>query len=209
MREYVRGAVWIIAILAAITTLLFLFVLDSWVIPSDDPLFALSLEPTLAPQDRIVVQRGGIPKTGQLARCISPEKPAKYVIGRMFGAGGETVEITAERITVAGRGTIGRHGCPPRKVLHPVLGTEVTLGCGVEENSENWTYQVLYHPENPEPSRVVAIPEGMIYLVSDDRHFHEDSRDFGPIAAATCEHVVFRLWGASYMDSSRRFSILW
>jgi signal peptidase I len=59
---------------------------------------------------------------------------------------------------------------------------------------------------------VSALPSeeaGKLFLVSDNRSMHEDSRDFGQVDASTCEHIVFRLWGEHYTDSSRRFTIIW
>lgn len=209
MKGFVRFLAWTTAILAAITVLLFLFVLDSWVVPDDDPQLAISVLPTLGPEDRIVMQRGAIPNNGQLARCVDPQNAAKYVVGRVFGTGGETVEITAEHISVSGHAVKARFGCPPMTVINRANGAEVKLGCAVEENFANWTYQVLFHTEYPEGNHLLRVPDGMLYLVSDDRHFHWDSRDFGPVQASTCEHVIFRLWGKSWGDSSHRMNILW
>ncbi len=208
MERFLKGCAWVAAILGAITLLLFLFVLDSWVVPNE-PELAISVLPTLKPDDRIVVQRGSIPNTGQLARCVDPQNSAKFVIGRVFGIGGDTVEMQAERMTVSGHHVVTRHGCPPMTVINAATGSEVKLGCAVEENFANWTYQVLFHTELPEGDHVLRVPDGMVYLVSDDRHFHQDSRDFGPVQASTCEHVIFRLWGASWGDDARRFNILW
>ena len=173
MKGFLRGCAWVAAILAAILVLLFLFVVDSWVVPAGDEDFAVSILPTLAPGDRIVVKRGTIPTNGQLARCVSPQNPSKFVVGRVFGGSNETTEIVAERIVVGGRSVPTRHGCPPMTVVNRATGAEVKLGCSVEENFANWTYQVLFHPETPEGSRVVRVPDGMLYLVSDDRHFHQ------------------------------------
>jgi signal peptidase I len=53
------------------------------------------------------------------------------------------------------------------------------------------------------------VEPGKVFLVSDDRHIHKDSRDFGQVDGAACEHVVFRLWGESFGDSSHRFNVLW
>jgi len=33
--------------------------------------------------------------------------------------------------------------------------------------------------------------------VSDDRHVHLDSRDFGQVDPRTCQHIVFRFVGAA------------
>ncbi len=209
MRSLVRGGVWLAVIFGAIGLLLHLYVLDTWVVPGDDPMLTVSVLPTLTPQDRLLVQRGAVPKPGQLARCVSPENPTRYVVGRVFGVGGDRLEIRDEAVWVSGRVVTKRHGCPPVQMTHPATGNEVTLLCSVEDNGA-WTYGVLRDAEHREPSRgVQVVEEGRLYLVSDNRHLHQDSRDFGTVEASTCEHVVFRLWGESFLDSGRRFSILW
>jgi signal peptidase I len=192
----------------AICLLLNLFVFDTWLIPGDDPMFVVSTMPTLKPQDRILIRKGGEqPQYGQLARCASPENPSKYVVGRVFGMTNDTVAFTRESITVSGNRVAPRHGCPGVTLVHPGTGQEITLACAVEENPA-WTYQTLRGPE-PEADRVVKVEPGRLYLVSDNRHLHQDSRDFGTVDASTCQHVVFRLWGDTFNDASRRFNILW
>lgn len=209
MRSLVRGLFWIGGIAFAIGLLLHLFLLDSWVMPGDDPMLTVSVLPTLTPQDHLLVQRGAVPKPGQLARCVSPENPARYVVGRVFAVGGDKIEIRDERVWVAGRVITKHQACPPMTVTHPATESEIKLMCSVEDNGA-WTYAVLRDAEHPEPSQGVQMVEpDRLYLVSDDRHLHQDSRDFGTVEASTCEHIVFRLWGESFLDSARRFSILW
>lgn len=209
MRSLVRGLLWIAAIVGAICVLLHLFVLDAWVVPGDDPAFSVSVLPTLVPQDNILVQRKAIPTSGQLARCVSPENPSRYVVARVFGSAGEKVEIREERVWVSGKVATKRHMCPPLTVPHPITGTELSLSCTVEDNGPA-TYAALRDSEHPEPSHgITVVEEGRLFLVSDNRHLHHDSRDFGTVDASTCEHVVFRLWGESFLDGSRRFTMLW
>jgi signal peptidase I len=196
------------AILGAIGLLLYLFVFDTWVIPSDDPALTASLLPTLSPDDRILTRRGGAPKVGELARCMRPDGSGKFVIGRVFGLERDDVEVNNERAATNGKGVATRFGCGKVNVVHPVSGEDVPLSCSVEDNGA-FTYGVLVHPEYREGQRVAKVEPGKIYLVSDDRHIHLDSRDFGQVDATTCEHVVFRLWGQSFTDSSHRFNILW
>jgi hypothetical protein len=152
--------------------------------------------------------RGGQPKLGQLARCTSPDPTKPYVIGRVFGTAGAVVELKRERVFTNGKANASRHGCPPVTFYHPVSGQPVTLSCGVEETGA-WSYSFLLNVEFPEGERRSVVEPGKLYLVSDNRHTHQDSRDFGQLDASTCEHVVFRLWGESFTDSSRRFNVLW
>jgi signal peptidase I len=54
------------------------------------------------------------------------------------------------------------------------------------------------------------VPEEKVYLVSDNRQFPYDSRDFGPVDRATCkETVMFRLLGAKgFGDAKTRFEFI-
>lgn len=209
MRSLVRAGIWIFGILGAICLLLYVFLFDTWIVPADDPMFTASILPTLYPNDRILVQRGGAPGYGQLARCRSPENPSRYVVGRVFGLERDNVEIRDERVWVTGKVIGNRHGCPPVNVTHPATGEPLTLSCSVEDNGA-WTYATLRVSENMEPSHgITTVEPERLYLVSDNRHLHADSRDFGTVEAATCEHVVFRLWGDSYLDRTRRMTLLY
>ena len=57
----------------------------------------------------------------------------------------------------------------------------------------------------PTPFRL-KVPAGQIFLASDNRHYHDDSRDFGAVTKESCkERVVFRLWSArGWFDETRR-----
>lgn len=203
-----RNVVWLVAILGAITLLLYLFVFDTWVVPGDDPLFTASILPTLSPEDRILTKRGSDPVVGQLARCLVPDGSGKYTIGRVFGRAGDTVDITNERVAVNGKPVKVMFGCTTVNVVNPISGDALPLVCSVEDNG-SFTYSVLAHPEHRESTRTAKVEPGQVYLVSDNRHIHKDSRDFGGVELSTCEHVVFRLWGQSFGESSHRFNVLW
>jgi signal peptidase I len=206
--SFTKNVLWLAAILGGITLLLYLFVFDTWEIPGDEPLFTASLQPALSPEDRILTQRRSVPVSGQLARCFIPDGSGKYTIGRVFGTGGDTVLIENERPIVNGKPPSNRFNCGIVSVVHPVSGDAVPLTCNAEDNGAS-TYSVLVHPEFREGPRSAKVEPGKLYLVSDNRHIHKDSRDFGQVDASACEHVVFRLWGQSFSDSSHRFNVLW
>jgi len=130
------------------------------------------------------------------------------VVGRVFGEPGDRVEVTEGLVTTNGKGPVSRHACPKRVVAHPVTENLITLSCGVAETGA-WTFEYLTHPEMLSGNHSAMVEAGKLYLVSDNRAIHEDSRDFGQVDASTCEHIVFRLWGERYSDGSRRFNILW
>jgi signal peptidase I len=94
------------------------------------------------------------------------------------------------------------------KIVHPITQEEITLNCATEDNGA-WTYDYLVPVDRPEGARTAVVEQGKLFLLSDNRVIHKDSRDFGLIDATTCEHVVFRLWGDSFVDTSRRFTVLY
>jgi signal peptidase I len=110
----------------------------------------------------------------------------------------------------------GRHPPSPRacdtptiSIRDPQTNEDVVLGCAVEEYGDG-SYSVLRAFVSPEPSTKALGEPGRWYLVSDDRHIHLDSRDFGQVDSATCEHIVFRLLGANgFADREKRLSIIW
>lgn len=210
MKSLLRWLLWGGGILGAISLLLYLFVFDVWVFEAgNDPQLGASTLPALKPQDKVLLRRGSTPKFGELARCTHPLLPSSFVVGRVFGVSRDHVEVTDGRITTNGRGVASSHGCPKVVVPHPVTQDLVTLSCGYVETGA-WSFEYLIAPENMSGGAHAATVEaGKVYLVSDNRYMHQDSRDFGQVDAATCMHVVYRLWGESYTDSSRRFTILW
>lgn len=206
--SFTRSVVWFCAIVGAIGVLLYLFVFDTWEVPGTDPSFIAGIAPTLQPQDRVLTSRHSKPAFGELQRCLAPDGRGTFVIGRVFGIEGETVEVLNERVTVDGRSPKARFQCGTVKVLHPVSQDPMELTCTVEDNGA-FTYGALTHPEYREGQTRTRVEPGKVFLVSDDRHLHQDSRDFGQVDATSCQHVVYRLWGESFTDGSRRFNILW
>lgn len=199
---------WILGILGAIGLLLYLFVFDTWLVPGDDPKFVVSVEPNLRPNDRILTRRGGIPRYGELARCLRPDGSGQYVIGRVFGAGGDRLRIVDERVTINDSLYATRFRCGTMTLQNPATGQPKLLECIAEDNGA-FTYKVLIAQEYKEGDRNLLVPAERFYLVSDNRHLHYDSRDFGEVDPTSCERIVFRLWGDSFTDGSRRFNLLW
>lgn len=208
MKGFIRGSLWLIGIASAISLLLHILFFDTWVVPESDQLLVTSVLPTLYPNDRILTSRRSTPISGQLARCTSPEPGSDYVIGRVMGAVGDTVVVDNGRVIINGKLITSRHACPKVRLIHPITQEEVTLHCATEDNGA-WTYNYLVPSDRPDGARTAVVEAGKYFLVSDNRVMHKDSRDFGLIDASTCEHVVFRLWGDSFVDTSRRFTVLY
>lgn len=210
MRTVYRWLLWGGGIFGAIALLLYIGVFDVWVFdPGNDAQLGASALPALKPQDKLLLRRRSTPVYGELARCEHPLAPGTFVVGRVFGTPGDRVEVTDGAVITNGKGLSSSHGCGRHVVPHPVTQNLVTMTCGYVETSA-WSFEFLNAPENQSGGTHSATVEpGKLYLVSDNRFMHQDTRDFGQVDASTCLHVVYRLWGESFTDSSRRFTILW
>ena len=79
----------------------------------------------------------------------------------------------------------------------------------VEDYGER-DFWVLRAGTHPEPPTNVQLQSGRWFLVSDDRHVHVDSRDFGQIDVSACLHIVYRVESrAGLGDEPKRLSIIW
>jgi signal peptidase I len=203
-----RTLVWLSAIGGAICLLLYLFVFDVWTVPKNDPQLAASVLPQLMPDDVVLTRKGSEPSYGELARCLSPVNPSTWVVGRVFGVGGDTVQINDMAVVTSNRALTARHACPAVTVVHPATQELVTLVCAVAETGA-WEFQYLGSRDMSTGEHSALVERGKLFLVSDNRFMHQDSRDFGQVDATTCQHVVYRLWGERFTDGKRRFTLLW
>ncbi len=211
MGGFGRFVGWMVAILGAIGTFLYLAFFDVWRVPSDDPQFAVSVEPTLSAGDLVLIARHGSPSNGNLVRCTDPDEPRRFVVGRWTGDSGDTVEFQDERLFVNRTAASSPRGClrPFQKLVNPATASEETLVCRQVEFA-GMTHEVLMASEHAEGHKSAKVDPNKIWLTSDNRHMHLDSRDYGTVDPRSCQHVIFRLWGASgYGDSTHRFTIIW
>lgn len=210
MRTWFKIVGWVGGILAAICLAFYIFLVDVWRVPTDDPMESASIAPTLDPGDLVLVTRHTTVARGNLLRCPDPQAPGRFVIARAVASPGETMELNGEVLTVDRTRMPSPRACEPNFVIvhDPQSNEDVRLDCGVEEFGER-DFSVLHSGQFPEPPTKMKVANGW-YLLSDDRHIHVDSRDFGTIDTTTCQHIVFRLVGASgFSDQKKRLSFIW
>ena len=210
MRTWLKFVAWAAGILGGAALLLYLFVFDVWTIPGDDPMESASIEPALSAGDVVLLSRHTTVTRGNLLRCPDPQAPGRFVIARAIGTVGEHVEISNEVVTLDGKRLPSPRACDtPTVVLHdPQSDQDVTLHCSIEDFGERDFWALRADP--PEPPSKALVESGRWFLVSDDRHIHVDSRDFGQIDTTGCLHIVFRIEGrAGIGDDKKRLSVIW
>ena len=210
MQGFLRVMLWIGAIFAAVCGLLYLTVFDLYTVPTDDPAMIASTAPNVGGGDQLLTLRHGDVHGGNLVRCTDPQEPRRFVIARLEAVGGETIEIQNERVNLAGRGlTISRSCGRTETLTKGGTNEQLTFNCLVEDFSTE--HEVLMMPDTNEGSTTKSkVSSNNGYLVSDNRYWHLDSRDYGEVPLSSCAHIVFRLWsGAGWFDAHHRLNLLW
>jgi signal peptidase I len=209
--KFVKVILWIVGILGAITGILYLTLFDVWTVPADDPMLAASIEPALRAGDVIVISRRASGDRGYLVRCTDPrpENPGGFVVARVLARPGEKIEIQGDNVSVDAKRNPSAFACDPITMKHPLTDEDVELVCSTEDTGEVKFGAYRAKSRNGVPAKA-TVQNGMVYLVSDNRYIHMDSRDYGQIDPATCQHVMFRLWGhEGFGDAKHRFNVIW
>lgn len=214
--KFLKGVLWTVGIVGAIVVALRYLAFKVWRIP-DDPVLAASIAPTLAAGDVVLVLTRGTPGFGDLVRCPDPEEPQRFVVGRIAGSGHDTVTFDKAYVQVNNKTYRSQSNCNKegvRTVKHPSTGADVDISCNIVEmgSGPHLVGTVAQGQENPLPSAFekVTVQTGNVFLVSDNRDLHDDSRDFGTLPAAACaERIVFRFWSRNgWGDADNRLDVI-
>jgi signal peptidase I len=205
MRAFGRVAMWAVISIVAVVLLFRLTAIRWWKVPADDPYLVASVAPTLRAGDWVLLWRLTPPSPGSLVLCPEPKHPDRVVVGRMVGDEGQRVKVSGTYIEVSGKRLKSEGDCKKDRftVAPPKGGPELELRCSTEVVS-NWVH------ERGEAEAIAELPDfeaqvhaGEVVLVSDNRRFPYDSRDFGVVDRSTCkETVFFRLFGRDGLSHS-------
>lgn len=199
------------ALVAVAIWLLFYKVIEFWTVPSDDPVLAASVVPTLRAGESVLLLRRGEPRFGEVVRCTHPEDASKIVVGRVFGTAGDTVEVDNATVIVNSKSIATSHACKNRNVTvtDPSTDETVELLCDLEEGGAGFHERARSATQAKVGRRPAQVQTDQLFLVSDDRQFPYDSRDFGAVAASECRTIVVRLWGQTgWLDAERRLTYI-
>lgn len=187
-----------------------------WVrLPQNDPVFTTSILPSLEAGDLFIVQRISPPEFGDLVLCPEPNYPERYVIGRVIGLPGDELRIKDGVPSLRGKEFPFERICSPPTIRYPhpaMPSEEVEQQCYYEALASqrvHKTGRVAGHKISPE-DRTYQVPDGQFFLVSDNRLFPYDSRDYGAVPVESCkETVVLRLVSKlGWTDTEKRMTLI-
>jgi signal peptidase I len=210
MSKLVRTLGWTALTLGVLGGVARLVLIDVWKIPDD---FGVSIDPTLSQGDTVLMLTRGKPGFGDLVRCADPDGSGNFVIGRIAGVAGDSVQVHGRDLRVVGKRYDAEMACPAdmeTTVIHPVSGEKITLVCDQVQMGGRLHYRGYSPKKDAEAPVNATVGEGMFFLISDDRSYHYDSRDFGTVPVASCKNrIFFRLWGKDgWADDKKRLSYI-
>jgi len=212
MRALGRWVLWSLIGLGLMIGVLRLTCIRWWRVPSDDPFLEASVAPTLGGGDWILLWRMTEPTLGSLVICPEPKHADRVVVGRMVGDRRDKVTVEGSRIVVDEKafGTEGACAKPRFTVEPPNGGQAIEQRCMLEAAHGTIHMRGDAEATAEVPTYEAELDDGEVLLISDNRRYPYDSRDFGVVDRATCkETVFFRLFGAKgFFDETTRFEYL-
>lgn len=208
MRKMFRFLFWVALILGVVIGTARATIIRWWRVPSDDLFLTSSISPSVRAGDLILLWRGTKPSFGDLVLCPEPKRTDRVVIGRLLGEENDALQIKGSNVIVNRKRLADEGNCSTGVFTEVNPGTRIPVEqhCSLEEAGAN-VYQRGNVTEGVAPSDVdTTVPDEHVWLVSDNRMFPYDSRDFGPVLRETCtEKVFFRLLGSGgYFDVKTR-----
>ena len=210
MSKFLRYLAWALIIVGVVVGLLRLTVIRWWRVPLGDPYLEASLTPTVHGGDWLLLWRGTAPIEGNLVLCPEPKASGRLVVARILGEANDHVKV-GDKVLVNEREFETESGCDSFTVRDPGTGQETTQGCRLEVAGSRTHPRGSLQPSLAKPKEdEVDVPNGHVYLVSDNRQFPWDSREFGPVERSTCmETVIFRLVSKEgFFDVANRLTVI-
>jgi signal peptidase I len=212
MRALGRWLLWIVIGFGVVVGALRAVALRWWKVPEGDPWLEASIAPSLRGGDWILAWRLTEPSLGSLVLCPEPKHTERLTIGRLVGNERDEVRVEGTRVLVNERPFRSEGGCSEEhfKVDAPQGPKDVEQRCSMEV-AHGLIHQRGEAEETAElPVYEAEVGSGEALLISDNRRYPYDSRDFGPVVRATCkETIVFRVIGkGGFFDQATRFQYI-
>jgi len=148
-----------------------------------------AMAPTMFGGDQVLVWRSRDFDHGDMILCRNPRRAGNWIIGRIIGRPGMSVDLQREQLVINGQ-TVGRDFQGEVQFEDQNTHAQVPFVWGVEELGEV-DHLFMEREERRLTMRPVASSTGF-YLISDNRTWvGEDSRTLGPVSDTDCVGWVF------------------
>ncbi len=206
-----KAIVWLLILVGIVSGVVYGVFLDTWTLTEDDPRMGASLAPNASVGDYVFVSRSFGARLGWMVRCSDPLSADRYVVGRVVGTYGHELSVFGGRLSVNNHLASTTSSCLQAQVAvyNPAVGADVDEYCSYEEVGSS-RHATLAIPNAVETKFETRVTNGLVFLLSDNRTLHYDSRDYGQVDPNTCQHVVFRVFGPNgWTDSDHRLTFLY
>lgn len=197
MGKILKTLVWLGALFAVIAGAARLTAIRWWQVPSDDAVLEASIEPTLHGGDWVLLWRATPAHFGALVVCPEPQNEDRVVIGRLVGEEGDKLAVEGSTIELNDHDALTESACGERtfRIADPNTGSEVEQQCNLEALGGVLHMRgELTGREHVIQKTTRTVGQGKVFLVSDNRAYPYDSRNYGTVDRDTCrESVFFRL----------------
>lgn len=209
MRKLFRILFWVALIGGAVVIVARATAIRWWRVPQADRYLTASISPSLRGGDLILLWRLTPPVLGDLVLCPEPNHPERVVIGRLVAQGNDEVEVNGADVSRNGHRYVVESNCSERKFneADPESGAQLEQACSIEDVNGTSSMRGELADVAARPKDVkTRVPRDSVWLVSDNRLFPYDSRDFGAVNRESCsEKIFFRLVSAKgFADADRR-----
>ncbi|MGC4093576.1 MAG: S26 family signal peptidase [Polyangiaceae bacterium] len=144
--------------------------------------------------------------------CPEPKKPGRIIIGRIAAVAGESIEVNGSSAFLNNRRMQVEQTCLEDRftTLDPQTRIPVEQRCDLEQMGTRLHQRGNTTETPPEKVTHPDIEPGQAFLLSDNRQFPYDSRDYGTVERKSCkETVVFRLVSkAGFGDVANRLTFV-
>ncbi|MEM9695325.1 MAG: signal peptidase I [Myxococcota bacterium] len=207
MNKIAKFVLWASGLLVFFVVAARATVFEAWTIPTDLPWLSASIAPTLGPGDTVIMLTKGEPGFGDLVRCRDPDNQG-YLVGRVVGLPGDQVKVSGLSLQVNNTSYNASDACRDQTttVVHPDTDMDVDVHCARVEMGGGWHFRGNLKKRARYDDIDEKVGPDHLFLLSDNRDLHEDSRDFGTLERSLCDRrIVLRLWGpGGWSESDRR-----
>jgi signal peptidase I len=212
MRHVWRALIWFAIVAGVVIGIARLVAIRWWRVPLNDPYLQASVAPTLQGGDLVILWRLSPPHVGDLTLCPEPQKPNRIVIGRIAAVEEESLEVKGANAYLNGRRLPVEQSCLEGRftTLDPQTRIPVEQRCELEQMGTRLHQRGEITQTPPENVTQPTIEKGRVFLLSDNRQYPYDSRDYGLVERTTCkETIVFRLVSkAGFKDVASRLTFI-